>query len=153
MMSRGGAVVVLMAAVMGSAWDLAARGERPAAAAQDSKELYQNVYHGWKWWHVYCYRCHGTNAVGGTLAPNLTDPNEKLTLKDRARVLQMAHERGIVGRDQVPEGGDAVGRRPALLIDVFLDRDRHAVNHSADATCRQILIRPPRQAPRRCRRT
>jgi mono/diheme cytochrome c family protein len=82
MMSRGGAVFVLMAAVMGIAWDLAARGESPAAAAQDSKELYQNVYNGWKWWHVYCYRCHGTNAVGGTLAPNLTDPNEKLTLKE-----------------------------------------------------------------------
>jgi hypothetical protein len=60
----------------------------------------------------------------------------------------MAHERGIVGRDQVPEGGDAVGRRPALLIDVFLDRDRHAVNHSADATCRQILIRPARLGER-----
>jgi mono/diheme cytochrome c family protein len=40
------------------------------------------VYQGWKWWHVYCYRCHGTDAVGTTLAPNLTDPNEKMSLKD-----------------------------------------------------------------------
>jgi mono/diheme cytochrome c family protein len=40
------------------------------------------VYNGWKTWHVYCYRCHGTNAVGTTLAPNLTDPNEKMALKE-----------------------------------------------------------------------
>src|SRR5215813_15143315 len=52
------------------------------ARAQDSAEVYKNVYNGWKWWHVYCYRCHGMNAVGGSLAPNLSDPNEKLTLKD-----------------------------------------------------------------------
>ena len=51
------------------------------ARAQESTETYKNVYNGWKWWHVYCYRCHGMNAIGGTLAPNLIDPNEKLTLQ------------------------------------------------------------------------
>jgi len=51
---------------------------QPAAAK--SQELYQSVYQGWKTWHVYCYRCHGTNAVGTTLAPNLLDPNEKMSL-------------------------------------------------------------------------
>src|SRR6478735_557969 len=50
------------------------------ARAQDSAETYKNVYNGWKWWHVYCYRCHGMNAIGGTLAPNLIDPNEKMPL-------------------------------------------------------------------------
>jgi len=50
------------------------------APAAKSQELYQSVYNGWKTWHVYCYRCHGTNAVGTTLAPNLIDPNEKMTL-------------------------------------------------------------------------
>ena len=51
------------------------------ARAQESAEIYKNVYNGWKWWHVYCYRCHGMNAIGGNLAPNLIGPNEKLTLK------------------------------------------------------------------------
>jgi cytochrome c len=58
------------------------------AVAQGSSEIYQTVYNGWKWWHVYCYRCHGMNAVGGNLAPNLIDPNERLPLKvflDRVR--------------------------------------------------------------------
>src|SRR5947207_9069243 len=52
-----------------------------AASAQDSATIYNDVYNGWKWWHVYCYRCHGTDALGGGVAPNLTDPNLKLTLK------------------------------------------------------------------------
>jgi len=56
--------------------------ETSAAAPQDSSAMYKDVYNGWKWWHVYCYRCHGMNAVGGSLAPNLSDPNEKLTLKE-----------------------------------------------------------------------
>ncbi len=52
----------------------------PAAAVQNKADVYKDVYNGWKWWHVYCYRCHGMNAVGGNLAPNLIDPNEKMPL-------------------------------------------------------------------------
>ncbi len=49
------------------------------AQAQEASETYKSVYNGWKWWHVYCYRCHGMNAIGGNLAPNLIDANEKFT--------------------------------------------------------------------------
>ena len=28
-------------------------------------------YQGWKTFHVYCYRCHGVDALGSDLAPNL----------------------------------------------------------------------------------
>lgn len=28
-------------------------------------------YDGWKMFHVYCYRCHGTDAMGSDIAPNL----------------------------------------------------------------------------------
>ena len=55
----------------------------PAAPpALSQQELYTNVYNGWKWWHVYCYRCHGTDANGTPLAPNLTDLNRKVTLNE-----------------------------------------------------------------------
>jgi mono/diheme cytochrome c family protein len=77
-----GIAVLGLAIVMGIAWDLASLHTTRAAAAEDSKEIYQNVYSGWKWWHVYCYRCHGTNAVATTLAPDLLDPTEKFTLKE-----------------------------------------------------------------------
>jgi len=66
--------ILLLAAVLG-ATALPSAGQGPS-------DMYKDVYNGWKWWHVYCYRCHGMNAVGGTLAPNLSDPNRKLTLKE-----------------------------------------------------------------------
>ena len=87
MISRGGAIIVL-AAVIGVGADLATLQSQAPAAAQKSQETYQSVYNGWKWWHVYCYRCHGTDAVGTTLAPNLTDPNEKMSLKDFVQIVK-----------------------------------------------------------------
>jgi cytochrome c553 len=79
----GSILVFALAAMMGVVWNLAAPQSLPAAAADPSpEELYKNVYNGWKWWHVYCYRCHGTDANGTPLAPNLTDLNRKVTLKE-----------------------------------------------------------------------
>ena len=57
----------------------------PPAVPQAASEVYQDVYNGWKWWHVYCYRCHGQDANGSTLAPNLTDPNVRTTLPEFLR--------------------------------------------------------------------
>jgi mxaJ protein len=69
--------------------NLQARVQSQAApAAQKSQDVYQSVYNGWKWWHVYCFRCHGTNAIATTLAPDLIDPNAKLTLKEFLQVVQ-----------------------------------------------------------------
>ena len=56
----------------------AAPAQKPAPAkAGAAPSTYQDVYEGWKWWHVYCYRCHGANAIGGVLAPNLIGANQK----------------------------------------------------------------------------
>ena len=57
MISRAGVIVVL-AASAGIMADTAVLQSQPAAAAQKSREIYQSVYNGWKWWHVYCFRCH-----------------------------------------------------------------------------------------------
>ncbi|HVH10211.1 MAG TPA: cytochrome c [Gemmatimonadales bacterium] len=51
-------------------------GARPAArrdSLPDSLLVSDSVYQGWKWWHVYCYRCHGQDAIGGVnpAAPDL----------------------------------------------------------------------------------
>jgi cytochrome c len=54
-----------------------AAGQPPAGqqgAAQQGKDLLAvtpEEYTGWKYFHVYCYRCHGTDAFGGQLAPDL----------------------------------------------------------------------------------
>jgi mono/diheme cytochrome c family protein len=93
MISRAGAIVVIAASVAIMA-DLAVLQSQRAAATQKSREMYQSVYNGWKWWHVYCFRCHGTNAVGTTLAPDLTDPNGKLPLKEFLRIVQNGSDDG-----------------------------------------------------------
>ena len=58
----------------------AATAARPAASAATApvataaqSEIYKSVYNGWKWWHVYCFRCHGEDAMNPILpaAPDL----------------------------------------------------------------------------------
>ena len=75
----------------------------PAAmAAQGSSDIYKDVYNGWKWWHVYCYRCHGQDAVGGNLAPNLIDPNEKFPLSDFLTIVRNGNpQKGMQAWDKL----------------------------------------------------
>src|SRR4030095_8548257 len=73
-----------------------------AGAAQSSPETYQDVYNGWKWWHVYCYRCHGQDALGTTLAPNLTDPNIKFTRAEFIRKVRVGSpDKGMQAWDKL----------------------------------------------------
>ena len=47
-------------------------GQKTAAAgAVDHLLVSPQEYEGWKMFSVYCYRCHGVDAMGGGLAPNL----------------------------------------------------------------------------------
>ena len=72
------------------------------AAPQDSAEIYQSVYNGWKWWHGYCYRCHGTNAIPTTLAPSLIDPSVKLTQREFLRKVRNGNpEKGMQAWDKL----------------------------------------------------
>lgn len=41
------------------------------ARGQDSLSVSQSEYQGWKVYHTYCDRCHGQDAVGSAIAPNL----------------------------------------------------------------------------------
>jgi mono/diheme cytochrome c family protein len=88
MTSRRAAAAVLAAWIaIGMTADFAVAQNQPAAARKP-QDTYQSVYNGWKTWHVYCYRCHGTNAVGSTLAPNLTDPNERMPLQEFRQIVK-----------------------------------------------------------------
>ncbi len=44
---------------------------------------------------MYCYRCHGVDAIGTTNAPSLTDPNEKLSAAEFLKIV----------RDGIPDKG------------------------------------------------
>jgi putative heme-binding domain-containing protein len=85
---RGGVILVLGVVILSILDDLLTLQIIPEAIAQDSSEIYKRVYNGWKWWHVYCYRCHGVDAISTTLAPNLTDPNRKLTDEEFLQIVR-----------------------------------------------------------------
>lgn len=75
-----GSGLMFLTMVIGVVWNGDPLRSAPLAAAQaTTSDTYKSVYDGWKWWHVYCYRCHGVDAVGTTNAPNLIDPNRKLS--------------------------------------------------------------------------
>ena len=70
--------------------------------APAASEIYKDIYNGWKWWHVYCYRCHGQDALGSTLAPNLTDPNFRSALPEFLRkVRNGSPEKGMQAWDKL----------------------------------------------------
>ena len=47
-------------------------GGAAAQAAGDSMQVTDQVYTGWKYFQVYCSRCHGDDALGTMAAPDLT---------------------------------------------------------------------------------
>lgn len=75
---RGGLVGAWITAAVVIAW--APRAGHPAAAVsaprdtvRDSLLVSDSVYQGWKWFAVYCFRCHGEDAMHPILptAPDL----------------------------------------------------------------------------------
>lgn len=75
----------------------------PAApAASAGSAAYKGVYNGWKWWHVYCFRCHGTDALATTLAPDLIDPGRRLTRAAFLKVVRTgAPDKGMQAWDKL----------------------------------------------------
>jgi mono/diheme cytochrome c family protein len=48
-------------------------GASTGGQGSDSLLASQAEYNGWKTYHVYCYRCHGVEAMGSDIAPNLRE--------------------------------------------------------------------------------
>lgn len=82
------AAALFLLAVIGSVQDGTPLKPKASVATQSPANAYTDVYNGWKWWHVYCYRCHGVNGVGATTAPNLMDPNSKLTAAQFLKIVR-----------------------------------------------------------------
>ena len=78
------------------------RAEPPAQAAAPTTDVYTDVYNGWKWWHVYCYRCHGNDAIATSTAPSLIDENTKLSRNAFIRVVREGvKDKGMQGWDKL----------------------------------------------------
>ena len=47
------------------------RAQKAMADKADMLQVSADEYNGWKTFHVYCYRCHGVDALGSDIAPHL----------------------------------------------------------------------------------
>ena len=83
-----GAAAAMLSALLVSGARASAAQTAPAASAAAPSPTYVDVYNGWKWWHVYCYRCHGVDAVGTTMAPNLADPKNQRSASEFLKLVR-----------------------------------------------------------------
>ena len=98
----GTVAVCFVGVVLWSVSHAPVRAEPRAAPAAPAADTSTAVYNGWKWWHVYRARCHGTAAIGTTTAPSLIDTNEKMS---RAAFVKIVREgvtdKGMAGWDKL----------------------------------------------------
>ncbi|HEY7187888.1 MAG TPA: cytochrome c [Vicinamibacterales bacterium] len=92
------ASLAVFLSALGAIWD----APHSTVLAQASSDTYRNVYDGWKWWHVYCFRCHGQDAIATATAPNLIDPNAKLTDAEFLKVVRSGRpDKGMQAWDKL----------------------------------------------------
>ena len=84
----GSAAVCFLAVLTWAGATAPLRAAPPAQSAAPASDIYTDVYNGWKWWHVYCYRCHGTDALGTSTAPSLIEANEKMPRAQFIRIVR-----------------------------------------------------------------
>lgn len=77
--------VVLVLALAGMVGGL--RGV-PESNAQETAQVSEVVMNGWRWFHVYCFRCHGVDAVGSSIAPNLRESIKALPHDEFIRIIR-----------------------------------------------------------------
>ena len=60
----------------------------PEGEAQETAQVSDVVMNGWRWFHVYCFRCHGVDAVGSSIAPNLRESIKALPHDEFIRIIR-----------------------------------------------------------------
>ena len=75
-------LVTLLATLVGGS-----RGV-PESQAQETAQVSEVVMNGWRWVHVYCFRCHGVDAVGSSIAPNLRESIKALPHDEFIRIIR-----------------------------------------------------------------
>ena len=60
----------------------------PESKAQETPQVSEVVMNGWRWFHVYCFRCHGVDALGSSIAPNLRESIKALPHDEFTRIIR-----------------------------------------------------------------
>jgi mono/diheme cytochrome c family protein len=58
------------------------------AVKESAPKVSETVMNGWRWFHVYCFRCHGVDALGSQIAPNLRQSIKSLSHEDFTKVVR-----------------------------------------------------------------
>jgi hypothetical protein len=90
-----------------------ALAQAPAAPPQGTDMF---VYAGWKVFHQNCYGCHGTDAVGSDIAPNLVERVSSLTAEQFATKV-LTRYRIVIGASEAG-ADDRTALREALMREV-----------------------------------
>ena len=117
--TAGGCALVLILAL----WP----GRAAAQGGGDSLAVTDQVYTGWKYFQVYCARCHGDDALGSMAAPDLTysvTEEGGVTADSFNVVVRHGSSSASVAPDQRMRGFEDLMDQP-LLDDIYLYlRDR-----------------------------
>jgi mono/diheme cytochrome c family protein len=79
----------------------------------------RGTYVGWRLFHSTCYACHGVDAVGTAVAPNLLERIPNMTPRDFASKVLTSYRLVWQGDDDSAQGREAA-------LEEILKRDRRA---------------------------
>lgn len=73
---------MVLVALAGGLWGM------PESKAQEAAQVSDVVMNGWRWFHVYCFRCHGVDALGSSIAPNLRESIKALPHDEFIKIIR-----------------------------------------------------------------
>lgn len=73
---------MVLVALAGGLWSM------PESKAQEAAQVSDVVMNGWRWFHVYCFRCHGVDALGSSIAPNLRESIKALPHDEFIKIIR-----------------------------------------------------------------
>ncbi len=89
--------------------------EKPYTITDGKVDIYTHV--GWKVFNMNCYSCHGVDAVGTDIAPNLVESLKDMT-KNEFITKVLTRYRITMGAGQIT-GDDQTALREAMMAEVM----------------------------------
>ncbi|MGB8600494.1 MAG: hypothetical protein WCD07_01005 [Burkholderiales bacterium] len=96
-----------------------ARGAQPEPGTYkvEKGRVDRNTYLGWKLFHTTCFTCHGRDATGTEIAPNLTERIKFITPRDFATKVMTSYRITVPSGDM--SGNESSGYRDAVIEEVM----------------------------------
>ncbi len=89
----------------------------PGTYKIDKGRVDRNTYLGWKLFHTTCFTCHGTNATGTDVAPNLVERIKFISPRDFATKVMTSYR--IIAPSGDISGDESNAYREAVIEEVM----------------------------------